>query len=552
MFNLSLELKDKRILILDDLVDARSSLKKMVALLGALDANIDTASNGIEASQYIAENDYQIVLSDYNLERGKDGQQVLEEARYTNRLKATSLFVMITGENAVEMVMGALEYDPDSYITKPYTLNMLKERLQRIMLLKRELHEINTAIDKQDLDLAITLSEQLLEEKPKLIVPLTRILGKLYIRQKNYQKAQDAYEFLLEKRSASWAYLGQATCIYHLGDPRTALALLGQTLQKHPLYVQCHDLSATILLSMKEPVRAQKELEKAVNISPKAVLRQIELGRIAFENADYPVAIKALEQAIKLGRFSCYKNSDSYLNFIKVAQKILASGHNIESREVQRLVNKASTYSEEVKQEYVEQNEVLFDTSILDSEFHLSLDQQSQAQASLEQAEKYLLEITHPNIERQLTMVEALIKTKQDVKAQSFLNTIKQKTKLAKEYKHRIAAIETNLNRDSIDEHINQLNSQGIELYSKKDYPNAIIFFDNATAHEEASISVLMNAIQTKISAIEQQGVHINYLKDCQQYFERIGPIEFTDKRYERYQQLKNSFSQLWQKAGLS
>lgn len=137
MINLEHALAGKRILIVDDLVEARSSLKKMANILGG--EKIDTATDGIEAMNLIHRHDYDIVLSDYNLGRAKDGQQVLEEARFTNRLPATSLFIVITGENAMDMVMGALEYDPDGYITKPYTLNMLKERLIRIITVKEKI-----------------------------------------------------------------------------------------------------------------------------------------------------------------------------------------------------------------------------------------------------------------------------------------------------------------------------------------------------------------------------------------------------------------------------
>ena len=145
MINLEQALAGKRILIVDDLVEARSSLKKMANILGG--DKIDAATDGIEAMNLIHRNDYDIVLSDYNLGRTKDGQQVLEEARFTNRLPATSLFIVITGENAMDMVMGALEYDPDGYITKPYTLNMLKERLIRIITVKEKLRPANEAID---------------------------------------------------------------------------------------------------------------------------------------------------------------------------------------------------------------------------------------------------------------------------------------------------------------------------------------------------------------------------------------------------------------------
>ena len=94
MINLEKALAGRRILIVDDLVEARSSLKKMATILGG--DNIDVATDGIEAMSLIHEHEYDIVLSDYNLGRTKDGQQILEEARFTQRLRATSLFIVIT------------------------------------------------------------------------------------------------------------------------------------------------------------------------------------------------------------------------------------------------------------------------------------------------------------------------------------------------------------------------------------------------------------------------------------------------------------------------
>ena len=133
MTEASFNLQGQKILIVDDLVEARSALKSMLTVLGADD--VYSATDGREAVEYIMEHDFDLVLSDYNLGKGKDGQQILEEARYTNRLRATASFVMITGENAVDRVMGALEYDPDAYVTKPFTLSILRERLYRLSLL---------------------------------------------------------------------------------------------------------------------------------------------------------------------------------------------------------------------------------------------------------------------------------------------------------------------------------------------------------------------------------------------------------------------------------
>lgn len=541
-------LRDKRILIIDDLVDARSALKKMMTLLGA--NIIDTANDGRQASELITEHHYDIILSDYNLESGKDGQQILEEARYSNRLKASSLFIMVTGENAIEMVMGALEYEPDNYITKPYTLSMLRDRLTRILQIKNEFKAINAALDAYDSDLALTLAVQHLKDKPKLIVPLTRILGKLYLKQRRYDLALQTYENLLKKRSVSWARLGQAICLYHLNKPQQALALIEQALLKHPMYVQCYDWYAKILMSLDKPIEAQQKLQKAIDLSPKAVLRQIELGKVAMANGDLTTAEYAYDQAIKLGRFSCYKNSDSYLNFSRITQQHLAQADAITTRKNIQLAEKSLQLLEEAKHDYQGNSEVLFDASLIESDIYHTLEKPQQSNAALEQAEEYLQKLITPDAARQIQMAQAFVDSGQHIKAQTIINHIDIHN-LNAELLQQLEDLSLRVDKTDIQAHISQLNSQGITFYSEQKFAEAITTFDRAVRHQEASASVLMNAIQTKISYIEKHGTQIDYLKDCYQYFKRLGAIDSQDNRYQRFSTLKNTFAKLWQNAGL-
>jgi len=76
---------------------------------------------------------FDIVLCDYNLGEGKDGQQVLEEAKEDSLLPYSSIFIMTTAENSMEMVMGAAEYQPDDYLSKPFTKQVLQTRLKRLL-----------------------------------------------------------------------------------------------------------------------------------------------------------------------------------------------------------------------------------------------------------------------------------------------------------------------------------------------------------------------------------------------------------------------------------
>ncbi|UZK02396.1 tetratricopeptide repeat-containing response regulator [Venatoribacter cucullus] len=549
MLNIEQALQNKRILIIDDLVQARSSLKKMVTLLGA--TQIDTATNGREASQRIMEHEYDIVLSDYNLGRGKDGQQVLEEARYCNRLKSTALFILVTGENAVDMVMGALEYEPDNYITKPFTLNMLRERLIRILATKQEILPIDLAIDAGNPDEAIALATAMLAEKPRLLMPLTRILGKLYLRQKRYQEALQTYQKLLEKRPVGWAQMGQAVCLHLLGDSRSALALLQQTLLAHPMYVQCHDWCATILLSMGEPLKAQQELQKAVAISPKAVLRQMELGRIAYDNGDFPVAEAAFEQAIRLGRYSCYKTSSNYLQFVDAVRQSLANSNaQANSRELRQLSDKAFKAIEELRQDYAGEDDIMFATCITEGKTWQVLGDEENCRQAAQRAEEILLRLKKPTLDQQLQMTEAYIDTQQHVKAKNLLQQLKD-SGVDETALQQINALEENLNKMVIRDHTAALNTQGVSCYEKKDFASAVAAFDEAAAYEEAGISVLLNAIQAKISLVETTQMDVGQLKDCYRYFQRIGKVGETDERFERYERLKNTFLRLKRAAGL-
>src|SRR3954466_3718027 len=93
---------DKNYLIVDDFVGIRQLLRESLRSLGA--KHVDQASNGGEAMALITKTRYDVVLCDYNLESGKNGQQVLEEARVRSLLMPSSMFIMVSAEKSVESV----------------------------------------------------------------------------------------------------------------------------------------------------------------------------------------------------------------------------------------------------------------------------------------------------------------------------------------------------------------------------------------------------------------------------------------------------------------
>ena len=137
---MGVDLASKSYLVIDDFADMRSMLRSMLVAYGV--TNIEMAGNGKDAIKMLAKKTYDVVLCDYNLGEGKDGQQLLEEGKDKGLIPYSTAFLMITAENTMEMVMGAVEYLPDDYLSKPFNKDMLRSRLEKVIVRKDDLHGI--------------------------------------------------------------------------------------------------------------------------------------------------------------------------------------------------------------------------------------------------------------------------------------------------------------------------------------------------------------------------------------------------------------------------
>src|SRR3989338_7495477 len=104
----------KYFLIVDDFQGMRTLMREMLKTFGV--KNIDTVTNGIEAIASLEKNKYDVVLCDFNLGTGKNGQQILEEAKHRDLVGLSTAWVIIIAEKTADMVFGAAEYMPDDYI----------------------------------------------------------------------------------------------------------------------------------------------------------------------------------------------------------------------------------------------------------------------------------------------------------------------------------------------------------------------------------------------------------------------------------------------------
>ncbi|GAB5443770.1 MAG: chemotaxis response regulator CheY [Fuerstiella sp.] len=114
-------------LIIDDSLAMRSILKKIVSPLGY---EIVQAANGQEGLQQLASHQIELILVDWNMPV-MNGLEFAKSVRADERHKATKL-VMVTTETEPEQMVRALKVGVDEFVMKPFTTEILVEKLRYI------------------------------------------------------------------------------------------------------------------------------------------------------------------------------------------------------------------------------------------------------------------------------------------------------------------------------------------------------------------------------------------------------------------------------------
>jgi DNA-binding NarL/FixJ family response regulator len=127
---------------------------------------VDTAEDGHRACANLAENSYDVVVTDLVMER-IDGMQVLQEAK---RCDPTCGVILITGYGDMNSVIEALRLGADDYLLKPYKREELIFRLARCLekgQLQRDLREMEKKLRQSHAELENRVHKRTLELQVK-------------------------------------------------------------------------------------------------------------------------------------------------------------------------------------------------------------------------------------------------------------------------------------------------------------------------------------------------------------------------------------------------
>jgi two-component system chemotaxis response regulator CheY len=122
-----LDLKMK-ILVVDDFSTMRRIIKNILRQLGYL--NITEADDGTTALEVLRREKIDFIISDWNMPQ-MSGLELLKAVRSSEEWKEMP-FLMVTAEGQKEHVIEAVKYRVNNYIVKPFTPEVLLEKINKI------------------------------------------------------------------------------------------------------------------------------------------------------------------------------------------------------------------------------------------------------------------------------------------------------------------------------------------------------------------------------------------------------------------------------------
>ena len=119
-----------RILIVDDSSTMRRIIGNVVQQLGVAKEDFDEAEDGVVAWKLFQDNNnYDVVLTDWNMPN-MNGLELVKTIRAVDKKVP---IVMITTEGGKGEVITALKAGVNNYIVKPFSAEILKEKLDGLV-----------------------------------------------------------------------------------------------------------------------------------------------------------------------------------------------------------------------------------------------------------------------------------------------------------------------------------------------------------------------------------------------------------------------------------
>lgn len=497
-------------LLIDDIPEMRSAVRIQLADCGL--ERCDTARNVKEAIDRISAKRYDLIVCDYNLGQGADGQQLLELVRRRKILPLTTVFLMITGETGYEQVSTAAEYSPDDYLIKPFTSQTLQTRLDRIIDKKQALRAVYQHLgERGDRQKALAECDAMLARQSRYALDLLRIKGELLLDTGRNDDALALYQGVLDQRATPWASVGLARALTAKGDGAGAKEHLSKAIEAYPNYLAAYDSLAS-LLEKDDSAAAQQVVEQALKVAP-STQRQRQLGALALDNKDFTRAEEAFRRTVEKDRTGFFKSHDDYSGLAK-------------SRVEQGKVQEALTAIKEMGQHFARSTELTVRQAAVESIVHAKSGNSAAAQAALERALAAADSNAEMDVSASLELASACFTAGNQEQAKRILKNVAEDHQENDAVLDQAQAVfrsaglddEGEIFLEATRERMIRLNNDAVALAKAGELDKASAMLDEAADRLHNNAQVAINAAIAAMMRIQRQGATAELIDKAHRY----------------------------------
>lgn len=534
-------LENQRVLIVDDQRAFQLMFKGVLYSMGA--TNVAFAPTGEQALAKSSNVDFDILFVDYHLGTGKNGKQLLEDLREKKLLKPHSIFMLVTGENSVPVVVSAVELEPDDYLVKPFSQSVLRSRILRIQKKKAQLAELFQALYDSNAEKVIELCQREISESGRYQQFCKRVLAENLLKLQRYGEAEQVLHSCLEQRRNGWALLLMAKICFEQQRFEQSQLFCDEALEDNRLFAEAFDIKARCFLAEDDAEQAFSCIQAATEIAPYSMQRQYLYMDVAHALEDTNAKVLASKQLYEITRRSIRQDVVHLLNYIRsiIAAATLSEDPQQRNRYLQEVaiaLQRARRDDNLIRE---------FDFDLFEILCQARLDSISGQQF---QAKKTYAAVAEQAETQQQVLPDTVFLLNQigEFEQADRLAAVIDPELQADPVLQRLLSEQQRQNKDQ-QQHFAQLNKDGIRQYKEGQHLAALALFEQALELAPMNTGCALNVIQTSLQLLKarRQAPGGNLMERCKKAFRIVDNMPLPEHHRKRYQDLLSQFTQLQQ-----
>lgn len=221
----NLDLRNKRILIVEENSMLCSSIKNMLKKMGGAEDKVYKAQNVVTYRQLINQYAFDVIICSYMSKKRIVGAKYFFLYQQSRSFSRDCSFVMIANSSDEAQLKEVQELEPDNILGHPFNYLQLKQTVS-VSLLKRD---ILTAVHKHLVlgyfESVMKICDAQLKRKGATWFGCHKVVVDYYVEQDNYGAAFEVLERLHQQVKHPWPLIKQITLHLELGNDDKALAL---------------------------------------------------------------------------------------------------------------------------------------------------------------------------------------------------------------------------------------------------------------------------------------------------------------------------------------